>query len=171
MVGDRRLWNAKEDQAWVHDRFDEMNLHDFHNDYVSIILSFSVCWTIDSSFLPRCFFYWLYYRQEEGPEVDLEDVVVHLLVKFVVVAMIISEATGRRHTIVMVLRTTYTFRKNLIVTMITPRRFNRFWMIMARIEPSNHLILVMAMPTISILFEKSLALFMAMPKVIRVHRE
>ncbi|BAS95064.1 Os05g0534600 [Oryza sativa Japonica Group] len=33
MVGDRRLWNAKEDQAWVHDRFDEMNLHDFHNDY------------------------------------------------------------------------------------------------------------------------------------------
>lgn len=42
-MGDRQLWNAKEDQAWVHDRFDEMNLHDFHNDYVSIILSFSVC--------------------------------------------------------------------------------------------------------------------------------
>ncbi|XP_006654701.2 protein MLN51 homolog [Oryza brachyantha] len=33
ILSNRQLWNAKEDQAWVHDRFDEMNLHDFHNDY------------------------------------------------------------------------------------------------------------------------------------------
>uniref|UniRef100_A0A0D9WJ10 Btz domain-containing protein n=1 Tax=Leersia perrieri TaxID=77586 RepID=A0A0D9WJ10_9ORYZ len=35
MVGNRRLWNTKEDQAWVHDRFDEMNLRDIHNDYTT----------------------------------------------------------------------------------------------------------------------------------------
>uniref|UniRef100_A0A0A9A309 Btz domain-containing protein n=1 Tax=Arundo donax TaxID=35708 RepID=A0A0A9A309_ARUDO len=32
MVNSRKLWNSKEEQAWVHDRFDEMNLHDFHGD-------------------------------------------------------------------------------------------------------------------------------------------
>uniref|UniRef100_A0A0A9AUG5 Btz domain-containing protein n=1 Tax=Arundo donax TaxID=35708 RepID=A0A0A9AUG5_ARUDO len=32
MVNNRKLWNPKEEQAWVHDRFDEMNLHDFHGD-------------------------------------------------------------------------------------------------------------------------------------------
>ncbi|KAL6609587.1 hypothetical protein ACP70R_039556 [Stipagrostis hirtigluma subsp. patula] len=32
MVNSRKLWNPKEEQAWVHDRFDEMNLHDFHGD-------------------------------------------------------------------------------------------------------------------------------------------
>ncbi|KAL5232325.1 hypothetical protein ABZP36_031101 [Zizania latifolia] len=33
MVSNRKVWNAKEEQAWVHDRFDDMNLHEFHNDY------------------------------------------------------------------------------------------------------------------------------------------
>ncbi|GJN18521.1 hypothetical protein PR202_gb05691 [Eleusine coracana subsp. coracana] len=28
MFGGRKLWDAKDDQAWVHDRFEEMNLHD-----------------------------------------------------------------------------------------------------------------------------------------------
>lgn len=28
MFGARKLWDAKDDQAWVHDRFEEMNLHD-----------------------------------------------------------------------------------------------------------------------------------------------
>ncbi|KAJ1263796.1 hypothetical protein BS78_09G214200 [Paspalum vaginatum] len=32
MVNSKRLWSPKEDQAWVHDRFDEMDLHDFHGD-------------------------------------------------------------------------------------------------------------------------------------------
>ncbi|XP_062231980.1 protein MLN51 homolog [Phragmites australis] len=32
MVNTRKLWNPKEEQAWVHDRFDEMNLHNFHGD-------------------------------------------------------------------------------------------------------------------------------------------
>ncbi|KAL6851725.1 hypothetical protein ACP4OV_020289 [Aristida adscensionis] len=32
MVNSRKLWNPKEEQAWVHDRFDEMKLHDFHGD-------------------------------------------------------------------------------------------------------------------------------------------
>ncbi|KXG22406.1 hypothetical protein SORBI_3009G210500 [Sorghum bicolor] len=30
MVNSRRLWSPKDEQAWVHDRFDEMDLHDFH---------------------------------------------------------------------------------------------------------------------------------------------
>ncbi|XP_008656485.1 protein MLN51 homolog isoform X2 [Zea mays] len=32
MVNSRRLWSPKDEQAWVHDRFDEMDLHDFHGD-------------------------------------------------------------------------------------------------------------------------------------------
>ncbi|RCV16794.1 hypothetical protein SETIT_3G166500v2 [Setaria italica] len=32
IVNSRKLWSPKEDQAWVHDRFDEMDLHDFHGD-------------------------------------------------------------------------------------------------------------------------------------------
>jgi hypothetical protein len=28
MFGGRKLWDAKDDQAWVHDRFEEMNLQD-----------------------------------------------------------------------------------------------------------------------------------------------
>ncbi|KAG8077273.1 hypothetical protein GUJ93_ZPchr0007g4585 [Zizania palustris] len=28
MFGGRKLWDAKDDQAWVHDRFEEMNLHE-----------------------------------------------------------------------------------------------------------------------------------------------
>ncbi|KAK1665421.1 hypothetical protein QYE76_053580 [Lolium multiflorum] len=28
MLGGRKLWDAKDDQAWVHDRFEEMNVHD-----------------------------------------------------------------------------------------------------------------------------------------------
>ncbi|XP_066365874.1 protein MLN51 homolog [Miscanthus floridulus] len=30
MVNSRRLWSPKDERAWVHDRFDEMDLHDFH---------------------------------------------------------------------------------------------------------------------------------------------
>ncbi|BAD52900.1 glycine-rich protein-like [Oryza sativa Japonica Group] len=30
MFGGRKLWDAKDDQAWVHDRFEEMNLHEEH---------------------------------------------------------------------------------------------------------------------------------------------
>ncbi|WVZ99377.1 hypothetical protein U9M48_044696 [Paspalum notatum var. saurae] len=32
MFNSKRLWSPKEEQAWVHDRFDEMDLHDFHGD-------------------------------------------------------------------------------------------------------------------------------------------
>ncbi|GJN15053.1 hypothetical protein PR202_gb01939 [Eleusine coracana subsp. coracana] len=32
LLTDRKLWNPKEEQEWVHDRFDELNLHDFHGD-------------------------------------------------------------------------------------------------------------------------------------------
>ncbi|XBI18018.1 protein MLN51 homolog [Aegilops tauschii subsp. strangulata] len=28
MLGGRKLWDAKDDQAWVHDRFEEMNVHE-----------------------------------------------------------------------------------------------------------------------------------------------
>ncbi|CAM0881575.1 unnamed protein product [Alopecurus aequalis] len=28
MLGGRKLWDAKDDQAWVHDRYEEMNVHD-----------------------------------------------------------------------------------------------------------------------------------------------
>ncbi|MQL89509.1 hypothetical protein Taro_022071, partial [Colocasia esculenta] len=30
--GGRRLWESKDEQKWVHDRFDEMNLRDAHNE-------------------------------------------------------------------------------------------------------------------------------------------
>uniref|UniRef100_A0A804NZB9 Btz domain-containing protein n=1 Tax=Zea mays TaxID=4577 RepID=A0A804NZB9_MAIZE len=32
MVNTRRLWSPKDEQAWVHDRFDVMDMHDFHGD-------------------------------------------------------------------------------------------------------------------------------------------
>ncbi|PWZ34403.1 60S ribosomal protein L23 [Zea mays] len=32
MVNTRRLWSPKDKQAWVHDRFDDMDMHDFHGD-------------------------------------------------------------------------------------------------------------------------------------------
>jgi len=32
IVNSRKLWSPKDDQAWVHDRFDEMDLHDFHGE-------------------------------------------------------------------------------------------------------------------------------------------
>ncbi|KAF8715699.1 hypothetical protein HU200_026641 [Digitaria exilis] len=32
IMNNRKLWSPKEDQAWVHDRFDEVDLHDFHGD-------------------------------------------------------------------------------------------------------------------------------------------
>ncbi|TVU20468.1 hypothetical protein EJB05_36676, partial [Eragrostis curvula] len=32
-LNNRDLWNPKEEEAWVHDRFDEMNLHDIHGDH------------------------------------------------------------------------------------------------------------------------------------------
>ncbi|RLN31161.1 uncharacterized protein C2845_PM05G31090 [Panicum miliaceum] len=32
IVNSRKLWSPKEDQAWVHDRFDEMDVRDFHGD-------------------------------------------------------------------------------------------------------------------------------------------
>ncbi|XP_062203933.1 protein MLN51 homolog [Phragmites australis] len=32
MFGGRKLWDAKDDQAWVHDRFEEMNLQDERNE-------------------------------------------------------------------------------------------------------------------------------------------
>ncbi|CAN6359359.1 unnamed protein product [Urochloa humidicola] len=32
IMNSRKLWSPKEDQAWVHDRFDEMDVHDFHGD-------------------------------------------------------------------------------------------------------------------------------------------
>ncbi|OEL20231.1 hypothetical protein BAE44_0018757, partial [Dichanthelium oligosanthes] len=32
ILNSRKLWSPKEDQAWVHDRFDEMDLHEFHGD-------------------------------------------------------------------------------------------------------------------------------------------
>ena len=28
MLGGRKLWDSKDDQAWVHDRFEEMVMHD-----------------------------------------------------------------------------------------------------------------------------------------------
>jgi len=38
-VNSRRLWSPKDEQAWVHDRFDEMDLHDFHGGNVSSMFS------------------------------------------------------------------------------------------------------------------------------------
>ncbi|KAF8727379.1 hypothetical protein HU200_018982 [Digitaria exilis] len=32
IMNNRKLWSPKEDQAWVHDRFDEVDLHDFPGD-------------------------------------------------------------------------------------------------------------------------------------------
>ncbi|GJM89569.1 hypothetical protein PR202_ga05773 [Eleusine coracana subsp. coracana] len=32
LLTNRKLWNPKEEQEWVHDRFDELNLHDFRGD-------------------------------------------------------------------------------------------------------------------------------------------
>ncbi|CAL4909290.1 unnamed protein product [Urochloa decumbens] len=32
IMNSRKLWSPKEDQAWVHDRFDETDVHDFHGD-------------------------------------------------------------------------------------------------------------------------------------------
>jgi hypothetical protein len=42
MVNTRRLWSPKDEQAWVHDRFDEMDMHDFYGDNVSFMFSYSV---------------------------------------------------------------------------------------------------------------------------------
>lgn len=41
-MNSRRLWSPKDEQAWVHDRFDEMDLHDFHGDNVSFMFSYFV---------------------------------------------------------------------------------------------------------------------------------
>ena len=35
MPGGQRLWESKDDRAWVHDRFEEMNLQDSQYDKVS----------------------------------------------------------------------------------------------------------------------------------------
>lgn len=35
MFGGRKLWDAKDDQAWVHDRFEEMNLQDDRYEVIS----------------------------------------------------------------------------------------------------------------------------------------
>jgi hypothetical protein len=40
MVNTRRLWSPKDKQAWVHDRFDDMDMHDFHGDNVSFMFSY-----------------------------------------------------------------------------------------------------------------------------------
>ncbi|CAN6336981.1 unnamed protein product [Urochloa humidicola] len=32
IMNSRKLWSPKEDQAWVHDRFDETDVHNFHGD-------------------------------------------------------------------------------------------------------------------------------------------
>jgi hypothetical protein len=42
MVNTRRLWSPKDEQAWVHDRFDEMDMHGFHGDNVSFMFSYFV---------------------------------------------------------------------------------------------------------------------------------
>lgn len=35
MFGGRKLWDPKDERAWVHDRFEEMNLQDIRNNEVS----------------------------------------------------------------------------------------------------------------------------------------
>jgi hypothetical protein len=37
MLGGRKLWDAKDDQAWVHDRFEEMNVHDRFDERYEVI--------------------------------------------------------------------------------------------------------------------------------------
>jgi len=32
IVNSRKLWSPKQDQAWVHDRFGEMDAHDIHGE-------------------------------------------------------------------------------------------------------------------------------------------
>jgi hypothetical protein len=50
-VNSRRLWSPKDEQAWVHDRFDEMDLHDFHGDNVSFMFSYFVLSKIHWAYL------------------------------------------------------------------------------------------------------------------------
>lgn len=39
--GGRKIWNPKDERAWVHDRFEEMTIHDSRRDDVSyFFLSF-----------------------------------------------------------------------------------------------------------------------------------
>lgn len=38
MPGGRRLWESKDDQAWVHDRFEEMNLQDRRYEVIIMII-------------------------------------------------------------------------------------------------------------------------------------
>lgn len=63
-MNSRKLWSPKEDQAWVHDRFDEMDLHDFHGDNVSVMFSYFVF--MDASFLNKLLFLQLYFQPKRN---------------------------------------------------------------------------------------------------------
>ena len=51
-MNSRKLWSPKEDQAWVHDRFGEMDAHDIHGENVSVMASFVF---MHASFLNKLF--------------------------------------------------------------------------------------------------------------------
>lgn len=64
IMNNRKLWSPKEDQAWLHDRFDEMDLHDFHGDNVSFMFSYFVL--MDASFLNKLLFLLLYFQPKRN---------------------------------------------------------------------------------------------------------
>lgn len=165
-MNNRKLWSPKEDQAWVHDRFDEVDLHDFPGDNVSVFL---FCTYVATLFLTSFCFFNCTFSQKEIREGALEDV-VDLGVEFVVLAVVILEATDLGHSIMIVARTTVMFQRNLILTMITPKMQDMLCMTMGRTEFQNHLVLSMMMPKIMILFPKNLVT-MVMPKAKRIHQE
>ena len=37
MLGGKKLWDAKDDQVWSHDRFEEMNVHDRFEERYEVI--------------------------------------------------------------------------------------------------------------------------------------
>ena len=62
-MNSRKLWSPKEDQAWVHDRFDEMDAHDFHGENVSVTASFVF---MHASFLNKLLFLQLYFQPKRN---------------------------------------------------------------------------------------------------------
>jgi hypothetical protein len=90
--GGRKLWDAKDDQAWVHDRFEEMNLHDERYE----VIAQSLYSDLLVSFLPlnRSHECKKLVRISGCQEVVLRVVVVEVSHGVVVVALLEVEGTA-----------------------------------------------------------------------------
>jgi hypothetical protein len=67
ILSDRNLWNPKEEQAWVHDRYDEMHPRGYHNGNVSSRIGEYSALSSMHVLLRSCFFFCLFCFQIRNP--------------------------------------------------------------------------------------------------------